>query len=173
MARQLGAGHVAAVLAKTRVAPVPQGKALARLVRAATEWRAAGEYEGTSPGMRAQDRHPFEITGKRCLSCHDGSGKAPRFAYGGTIARGEDWVWAADTWTPPGPPSYGWGGYGPSEASGVYGSHGWRGKEKGWPEKRSDPAANVEVRVIGSDGLVFETVTDEDGNLPGLPPFPY
>ncbi len=126
-------------------------------------WSTAGGYKGTAPAVNANDRHPAPVTGKNCLSCHDGTGKAPRFAFGGTVADGKQWKWEASSWLP-GPPSMGWGGYGASSPSGVYGSGGWQSGKKGGPEQRSDPSPNAEVRVIGTDGLVFETVTDRDGN---------
>jgi cytochrome c553 len=34
-----------------------------------------------------------------------------------------------------------------------------------WPEQRDGASPATEVRVIGADGLVFQTVTDEDGNF--------
>ena len=126
-------------------------------------WSTAGAYKGQAPSVRANDRHAFSVTGKNCLSCHDGSGAAPRFAFGGTIANGKNWAWAASSWLP-GPPWSGWGGWGASSASGVYGSNGWQSGPKGWPGDRSDPSPNTELRIIGSDGLAFETVTDQDGN---------
>jgi hypothetical protein len=35
----------------------------------------------------------------------------------------------------------------------------------GWPNKREDGAKEVEVRVIGEDGYVFDTISDKDGNF--------
>lgn len=126
-------------------------------------WSTAGSYKGGAPAVNANDRHASPVTGKNCLSCHDGSGTAPRFAFGGTVADGKSWKWEASSWLP-GPPSMGWGGYGTSSASGVYGTGGWQSGKKGGPESRTDPSPGAEVRVIGSDGLVFETITDRDGN---------
>jgi hypothetical protein len=126
-------------------------------------WSTAGAYKGLAPSVRANDRHASPVTGKNCLSCHDGSNAAPRFAFGGTVADGKNWEWAASSWLP-GPPSLGWGGYGASSPSGVYGSDGWQSGKKGGPGDRSAPSPNTELRIIGSDGLVFESVTDQDGN---------
>jgi hypothetical protein len=35
----------------------------------------------------------------------------------------------------------------------------------GWPNKREDGAKEVEIRVIGEDGYVFDTISDKDGNF--------
>jgi len=141
-------------------------------------WSTAPAYKGESPGARAKDRHSFDVTGKDCLSCHDGSGAAPSFAFGGTIANGKTWEWAPWNWTS-GLPSLGWGGWGQSTANGVWGGWGsygqgtpsgsgssgeWQSGKKGWPSDRTEPSPNTEVRIIGADGLVFETTTDQDGN---------
>lgn len=129
-------------------------------------WSTAPAYKGESPGARAKDKHPVDVTGKDCLTCHDGAA-APQFAFGGTIADGKAWEWEAWDWSwGPAISVYGrYGGYDDGAASGGSGyGGGWQNGRKGWPRERTAPSPRTEVRIIGADGLVFETTTDEDGN---------
>lgn len=40
-----------------------------------------------------------------------------------------------------------------------------RGGGKGWPSDRSSPSPYTGVRIVGSDGYMFDTITDADGNF--------
>jgi hypothetical protein len=127
-------------------------------------WSTAAAYRGDPPGARAKDKHPSDVTGKDCLSCHDGSNAAPSFAFGGTIASGTTWEWAPWGWPTYGQASGVYGAWGSYSSAGSGSSGGWQTGTKGWPRERSQPSPRTEVRIIGADGLVFETTTDEDGN---------
>lgn len=37
--------------------------------------------------------------------------------------------------------------------------------KRGWPQDRTTPSTKTGVRIVGADGDVFDTVTDEDGNF--------
>lgn len=131
-------------------------------------WSTAPAYKGEPPGARARDKHATDVTGTDCLTCHDGSGAAPSFAFGGTIADGKAWEWASWDWSwGSAVDVYGrWGDYDDygSASDGSSSGGGWQNGRKGWPRERTSPSPRTEVRIIGADGLVFETTTDEDGN---------
>jgi hypothetical protein len=59
---------------------------------------------------------------------------------------------------------YGDSDYGQYGDYGDYGGTGGCGKQ-GWPEDRTAPAAGAGVRLVGDDGMVFDTLSDEDGNF--------
>ena len=54
---------------------------------------------------------------------------------------------------------YDTGGYGDDQ----YGR--CRGGGKGWPSDRTTPGAYTGVRIVSSDGYIFDCVTDTDGNF--------
>jgi hypothetical protein len=158
----------------------------------------AAPFYAQAPTVRANDLHPFVVTGKDCMTCHGSSGAAPHFAYGGTIALGRNWVW--------GPPTSSDGNYDDNDNdnyddsyddNGNYEDDGYsdnsydddysdysdydddsyddgdyedgdgygqRGR-KGSPADRSYPSTYTQVRIVGADGYVFDTVTDQDGNF--------
>lgn len=45
-----------------------------------------------------------------------------------------------------------------------YGGGGGCGK-RGWPEDRTNPSQQTDVRIVGANGDVFDAITDEDGNF--------
>jgi hypothetical protein len=162
-----------------------------RITRAALVWSSASTFAGETPTVRANERHGSAVTGTDCMSCHGGSGNAPRFAFAGTIAAGTQWTWAPPGYRPPRPPlrayddygyddygysdygydDYGYSDYGYDDDDGYgYGDDadgydGYGGSRKGWPLVRSEASPGAEIRIVGDDGLVFETVTDADGNF--------
>lgn len=56
----------------------------------------------------------------------------------------------------------GYGSYGDDDDD--YGGGGGCGM-RGWPADRTNPSPYTGVRIVGSDGYVFDTVTDDDGNF--------
>lgn len=125
----------------------------------------------------------------------NGGGTAPAFSFAGTIALGKKWVHAPPGWRPGDLPTqagtkkkYGDYGYDDYDDYGDYddcyddyGDYGYDGyddygydeddygygscRRKGWPEYRDEASPNTEVRMVGDDGKVFETVTDADGHF--------
>lgn len=198
-------------------APLPEQTPIAgeRLRSPAGIWRSERAFAASAPSVRAANHHAFPILGTDCMSCHGGSGKAPRFAFGGTIALGEKWVVAPAGWRPGDPMNgpgrqeranghgyggyddygsydsydecyeddYGYGdygyedygdgdygyedyGYGDYDSYDDYAAYGYGScRRRGWPEYRTKPAKGVEIRLVGDDGKIFETVTDADGNF--------
>jgi hypothetical protein len=154
----------------------------------------AAPFTAQVPLVRANDFHAAPVTGKDCMTCHGGGGPAPHFAYGGTIALGYDWTWApAGSGAGGGGGSdygddddddydygysddddYGYGGddddddygYGGDDDDDDYGyGGGGGGARKGYPADRTHPSTYTEIRIVGSDRYVYDTVTDFDGNF--------
>jgi hypothetical protein len=46
-----------------------------------------------------------------------------------------------------------------------YGGGGCGSGRKGWPADRTNPSPYTGVRIVGADGYVFDSVTDDDGNF--------
>jgi hypothetical protein len=151
-------------------------------------------FSANAPATNANAYHSAPVSGKDCMACHGSAGNAPRFAFAGTIAMGSQWTWAPPGWRPAEPPresydDYGYDDYGYDDYG--YDAYGYRddyayddygyddygydddyddygyggAPRKGWPLVRSDPSAGTQVRIVGNDGLVFETMTDRDGNF--------
>jgi hypothetical protein len=158
-------------------------------------WRMKSAFAASAPTVTANERHSMPVTGTDCLSCHGAGGTAPTFAFAGTIALGKQWAHAPKGWRPNVPATAprrdddgyddyddyddygdyedcyddGYDGYDDYDSYDSYDDYGdeygGRCGRKGWPAYRNDPSPRTEVRIVGSDGYVFETVTDADGNF--------
>ena len=69
----------------------PQANISGRISSASKVFDSKGSYKGGTALARANDKHSFSVTGKDCLSCHSDAGPGPKFAFGGTVHKGDDW----------------------------------------------------------------------------------